>query len=81
MARASFSVSTIVRGVAHTEADGDRRQEVLDVLLIGLRAGDAPHAEPQVVVGGEEQIADQHRLDDEQPGEAPPIIMIPSAWL
>ncbi len=33
------------------------------------RALDAAHAQPQVVVGGQEQVADQRRLDDEQPGE------------
>ena len=30
---------------------------------------DPAHAHPQVVVGGQEEAADQDRLDDEQPGE------------
>ena len=70
IARISETVAMIERGVAQTmkqSAIGD--EQVLDVLLERLPALDPPHAEPEVVVGGEEEVADQHRLDDEQPRE------------
>ena len=51
------------------EAEHDHRQEVLDHLLEALRAFDPPHPQPEVVIGGEEQVADEHRLDDEEPRE------------
>ena len=70
IARTSETVAMIERGVAQTMKQITiAHQQVLDDLLERLRALDPSHAEPQVVVGGEEQVADQDGLDDEEPGE------------
>ena len=53
------------------EAERDRDEQVLDELLERLLPLDPAHAEPEIIVGREEQIPDQHRLDDEQPRERP----------
>ena len=53
------------------EAERDRDEQVLDELLKRLHPLDPPHPEPEVVVGREEEVPDQHRLDDEQPREGP----------
>ena len=45
--------------------DGD----IFDVFGVALGAVAAPHATPQIIVGGQKQRPDQHRLNDEQPGE------------
>src|SRR6058998_2077097 len=50
------------------EQDHEHRQDRLPIL--GFGAGDAIHdAQPEVIVSPQEQNADQHRLEDEQPGE------------
>ena len=51
------------------ETERDRGEKVLDEPLKRLRPLDPPHPEPEVVVGGEEQVPDQDRLDDEEPRE------------
>src|SRR5262249_53272972 len=54
------------RGPDH-EADGEDEQHGRHELPIALRAGDGLHAEPQVVVGAEEEDADEDGLDDPEP--------------
>src|SRR6266542_4138735 len=51
------------------EAERDRDEKVLDELLKRLHALDAAHPQPEVVVGGGEEIPDQNSLDDEEPRE------------
>ena len=53
------------------EADRDRDEQVFDDLLDRLPSLDPPHPEPEVVVGGEEEVPDQDGLDDEEPREGP----------
>jgi hypothetical protein len=53
----------------HREAQRDHHQHRPDVGAVALGALDALHAQPQVPVGEQEEVADQHRLDDEQPRE------------
>ena len=53
------------------EAQHDRDEQVLDDLLDRLLPLDPPHAEPEVVVGREEEVSDQDRLNDEEPREGP----------
>ena len=70
IARISETVAMIDRGVAQTMKQSTIADEqVLDELLERLRPFDPPHPEPEVVVGGEEQVPDQDRLDDEEPRE------------
>ena len=62
----------IDRGVAQTMKQSVIADEkVLDELLKRLRPLDPPHPEPEVVVGGEEEVPDQDGLDDEEPREGP----------
>ena len=53
------------------EAERDPDEKVLDELLKRLHPLDPPHPEPEVVVGGEEEVPDQDGLDDEEPREGP----------
>ena len=53
----------------HQEGADDDDGQVFDVLVVPVRPVAAAHAAPQVIVGGQEQRADQNRLDDEQPGK------------
>ncbi len=60
----------IERGVAHTAKQSrDQDQQELDVALEAVGGLHAAHPEPQVVVRAQEQVPDQDRLDDEEPGE------------
>ena len=60
----------IERGVAHTaKQSAIAISRYLMYFWNGCDALDAAHAQPEVVVGAEEQVADQHGLDDEQPRE------------
>jgi hypothetical protein len=54
------------------EAERDPDEKVLDEPLKRLLPFDSPHPEPQIVVGGEEEVADQDGLDDEEPRERAP---------
>ena len=66
----SETVAMIERGVAQTMKHSAMAiSRYLIALLQRLAARDTTHAEPEVIVGGEEEIPDQHRLDDEQPRE------------
>ena len=72
IARISETVAMIDRGVAQTmKQSAIPTSRYLMNLWKRLRALDAPHPEPEVVVGGEEQVPDQDRLDDEEPREGP----------
>ena len=60
----------IDRGVAQTMKQSVIADEqVLDELLKRLHPLDPPHPEPEIVVGGEEEVPDQDGLDDEEPRE------------
>ena len=62
----------IDRGVAQTmKQSAIADEQVLDELLKRLHPLDPPHPEPEIVVGGEEEVPDQDRLDDEEPREGP----------
>ena len=72
IARISETVAMIDRGVAQTMKQSTIAiEQVLDELLNRLRPLDPPHPEPEVVVGAEEEVPDQDRLDDEEPRERP----------
>src|SRR3972149_6550319 len=49
------------------EAGGKDHEEIRHVLAVALRAGDALHAEPEIVVGADEEDADEDGLDDPEP--------------
>ncbi len=70
IARISETVAMIDRGVAQTmkqsTIDGE---QILDEPLERLRPLDPPHAEPEVVVGTEEEVPDEDRLNNEEPRE------------
>ena len=53
------------------EAERDPDEQVFDELLKRLHPLDPPHPEPEIVIGGEEEVPDQDGLDDEEPREGP----------
>ncbi len=62
----------IDRGVAQTMKQSTIvMRRYLITFWIGCAPLDPPHAEPEVVVGREEEVADQDRLNDEEPREGP----------
>ena len=72
IARTSETVAMIDRGVAQTMKQSTiAMSRYLMTFWIGCRPLDPPHAEPEVVVGREEEVPDQDRLNDEEPREGP----------
>ena len=62
----------IDRGVAQTmKQSAIAMSRYLMTFWNGCAPLDPPHPEPEVVVGGEEEVPDQDRLDDEEPREGP----------
>ena len=58
-----------VRRQPDDEAHDEHEHHVLDVLLEALGPGHPIHALPEVIISGQEERADHHRLDDEEPGQ------------
>ena len=59
----------VARRCPDGEAEGDGDQQPLDELLEVDAALHAAHPQPEVVVRAQEQVADESRLEHEQPGE------------
>ena len=56
-----------MRGGPNDPAHHEQYQHPLGVLRKALGAGNAPHARPQVIVGGNEEHPDEHGLHDPEP--------------